>query len=295
MKYAELSAYLVAAPLYRPKQLEVTFGLPIVERPGGEGLPMRNPKELPVPEEVERYCPGTKCRKTTHWRWAGVPGSAERFGVGLKSIPYTCRNCGEQSFTVWIHVWLKDGVLFVEKVGQHPKLQIALPPDFEKALGESKDLYIRGMATRHAGYGIGALGYFRRLIDETIADMLGVLEAAMVETGVDPAAIETVQRARAGKVFDERVKLAAEAIPPNLKPGGMNPFADLYDLHSIGLHGLSDEECCDIVDAMDEAMKYVYTELKGRTEGAARYKEAATKIHQTVAKLSAQKQGQAGT
>ncbi len=46
---------------------------------------------------------------------------------------------------------------------------------------------------------------------------------------------------------------------------------------------------------MDEAMKYVYTELKSRTEGAVRYKEAATKIHQTIGKLRAREEGGAGT
>jgi len=286
MKYSELAKYLVEAPLYQPKQLEVAFGktTELVEH---QGFLVEEESGIPVPEEVERYC--TTCRSATNWRWDGLPGSAEVIELGLKWIPYRCRNCGKESFSVWIRVWLSEGKVFVEKVGQYPKLGIALPADFEEALGASRGLYIKGMTSRHAGYGIGALAYFRRIIDDTIADILGVLEAAMVEADANADAIETVRRARAGKVFDEKVKLAAEAIPPNLKPGGMNPFTDLYDLYSIGLHGLSDEECCEIVDAMDEAMKYIYTELKNRTEGAARYKDAAMKIHQTVAKLRSRK------
>jgi len=117
--------------------------------------------------------------------------------------------------------------------------------------------------------------------------MLGVLETTMVATGADSASVETVRRAKAGKVFDEKVKLAAEAVPPHLKPGGVNPFADLYELYSIGLHALSDEDCCEIVDAIDQAMKYVYTELKGQAEGAAQYKAAAAKIQNTINRLRA--------
>jgi len=112
-----------------------------------------------------------------------------------------------------------------------------------------------------------------------------VLEAAMVETGADPAAVEAVRRARAGKVFDERVRLAAEVMPGHLKPGGMNPFALLYELQSIGLHERSDEECCDIVDAMDRSLKFVYTQLKTHTEDAKAYEAAAKNINATVAKL----------
>jgi len=84
-------------------------------------------------------------------------------------------------------------------------------------------------------------------------------------------------------------------MPGHLKPGGMNPFALLYELQSFGLHERSDEECCDIADAMDEAMKYVFTELKSRTEGAAQYKQAATKIQKALAEQRARKEGQAGT
>jgi hypothetical protein len=230
-----------------------------------------------------------------NWRWNGIPGSAEQLSAGLNHVGYECRNCGKSKLHVWVRVWLNEGRVFVEKVGQYPKLGISLPAAFEKALGKSKVLYIKGMATRHQGYGIGALAYLRRVIDDTIDEMLRILEAAMVETSADTEAIGKVQQARAGKVFEERVKLAAEAIPDHLKPGGANPFAHLYDLHSAGLHAMSDEECCEIVDEMDEAMKYVYTELKGRTEAAARYKDAAKKIQDTLAKARARKEGGVST
>jgi hypothetical protein len=58
---------------------------------------------------------------------------------------------------------------------------------------------------------------------------------------------------------------------------------------------LSDEECCDIVDAVDQAMKYVHTELKKRTENAAQYKAAATKIQQKLAGQRARREGRAGS
>ncbi len=257
MKYAELPSFLAEAPLYQPKPLEdVTFGERGPEATS-EGLPRKRETGFPAPKELSRRCVSPKCAKVTNWSWSGIPGSAEYIRPGLNLLTYECRNCGEHTFSVWVR-FSGDRMrrhIYAEKIGQYPKLGITLPPEFEKALGAAKDLYIRGITSRHAGYGIGALGYFRRVIDDTIHDMLSVLEAAMAETGAAAEALETVRAARAGKVFDEKVKLAAEVIPAHLKPGGINPFADLYDLYSIGLHKLSDEECCDIVDAMDEAMK----------------------------------------
>ena len=58
---------------------------------------------------------------------------------------------------------------------------------------------------------------------------------------------------------------------------------------------LSDAECCDIVDGMDAATRYAYTELKARTEGAATYKAAAANIQATLAKHRDRREGRAGT
>jgi len=291
MKYAELPKYIAEGPLYQPKHLEIPSVAEAAVIVENRGIRRARFAGFPVPKELaDHHCP--RCGKPQNWRWDGIPGGAETASPGINQIPYECKNCGTEPLIVWLRVWVEKDRVMVEKVGQYPKLAIALPTDFEKALGDSKSHYIKGMASRHAGYGIGALGYFRRVIDDTIGEMLGVLEAAMIETGADPTAIETVRRAKAGKVFEERVKLAAEALPAHLKPGGMNPFADLYDLHSAGLHAMSDEECSAIVDAMDTAMKYVYTELKGHAEGAAQYKAAATTIQQTLAAVRAKKSGQ---
>lgn len=43
--------------------------------------------------------------------------------------------------------------------------EVTLSKEFEKALGARADLYRKGMTARHNGYGIGALPYFRRLIE----------------------------------------------------------------------------------------------------------------------------------
>lgn len=92
-----------------------------------------------------------------------------------------------------------------------------------------------------------------------------------------------------GKGFGSRtkVKIAGEVIPSHLKPGGVNPFGDLYELLSIGLHDLSDDECCDIVDAMDGSLRFICTRLKAHAAEAKSYEVAAKDINAKLAKLKA--------
>jgi len=286
LNFSELPQFFAEAPLYQVRLLENVP--PSGEVVDAETLRIER-RRIMVPKDLHRDC--SRCGKGQNWLWNGIPGSAEYIEAGQRVISYQCMNCRKAYFSVWCRFWVQDGKLCVEKIGQHPKPTISLPPAFEKALGESRGRYIKGMLNRHNNHGIGALAYFRRIIEDTVDDMLGVLEAAMVETRADTAAIAKVQEARAGTIFEVKAKLAADAIPEPLKPGGWNPFGDLHKLYSIGVHDLSDEDCCEIVDGIDNAMKYVYTELKSRTQAAADYRDAAATIQQKLAELRSRKEG----
>src|SRR5260370_38689927 len=106
------------------------------------------------------------------------------------------------------------------------------------------------MTLRHNTYGIGPLTYFRRVIEDTTDEMLDLLEEAMTATGADPAALAALKQAKDGRRFEDRVKIAAEVLPANLRPNNINPFGDLYQLLSIGLHDLTDEQCCETLATM---------------------------------------------
>jgi len=271
MRYADFPAFLVSAALYREETIE---DAPV--QYGGGGY------EMKVPQVVDRECP--QCGMTKWKITSGAYGGTIR--QGFHELTYQCKNCEKSTLQIWVLWWRHDnGITKVMKGGQYPKLEITIPKEFAKALGDKRSLYLKGMTSRHSGYGIGALTYFRRLIEDTTDEMLDLLEEAMRTTKADPAAIETVQKAKGGTRFEDKVKIAAEVLPAHLKPGGINPFADLYALLSIGLHDLTDEQCCDIVDAMDRSLKFIYTQIKTHAEDAKAYEQAAKSIHDTVAKL----------
>lgn len=282
MILAEVGSFLVSAPLYRDVVVEDVSLLPLTMRsslPAMGSPPTVEKYGIELPALVDRDCP--KCGPTK-WRKATEHPHPE----GLVTLWFGCQNCREERFAVWLVVTIlgKDRVRLT-KAGQYPRLEVTLPRAFQEALGDRVSLYRKGMTSRHSGYGIGALTYFRRLIEDTTDEMLDFLEQALVAADEAHPALQHLQNTRAGRAFEDKVKLAAEVLPPHLRPGGANPFGDLYDLLSIGLHGLSDEECCDVVDGMDESLKFIYTRLKTHAQEERTYKDAVQKIHEKVSKL----------
>src|SRR5207244_740991 len=83
-------------------------------------------------------------------------------------------------FLVWFQLRMKDGEPTAVKWGQTPALSIAIPKEAEKALGDYADLWKKGMRSRHQGYGIGALAYFRRVVEGATGKLLGLLAESML-------------------------------------------------------------------------------------------------------------------
>jgi hypothetical protein len=108
----------------------------------------------------------------------------------------------------------REDRLVYEKFGQYPAFEINPPKELAKALTpERLALYKKGKTSRHHGYGLGALVYFRRLVEDTTDELLDLLVTAMRDTGSDDAAVVPIIEAKAGRVFDEKVKIVGAASP----------------------------------------------------------------------------------
>lgn len=80
--------------------------------------------------------------------------------------------------------------------------------------------------------------------------------------------------------------IAGEVMPANLRPNNVNPFGDLYKLLSIGLHDRTDDECCEIVGAMDDSLKFIYTQLTTHMEASKAYEAGTGKVAALLAKMN---------
>ena len=74
------------------------------------------------------------------------------------------------------------------------------------------------------------------------------------------------------------MRIAGEVMPANLRPNNVNPFGDLYKLLSIGVHDRTDDECCEIVGAMDDSLKFIYAQLTTHMEASKAYEAGTGKV-----------------
>ena len=70
------------------------------------------------------------------------------------------------------------------------------------------------------------------------------------------------------------MRIAGEVMPANLRPNNVNPFYDR-----------TDDECCEIVGAMDDSLKFIYTQLTTHMEASKAYEAGTGKVAALLAKM----------
>jgi len=168
---------------------------------------------------------------------------------------------------------------FFSKIGQHPPLEERVAPELARQIdAENLDFYKKGLRCRNFNFGVGALAYLRRVVENRMNDILDRLCAAAAEAGFAADELKGLEDAKRSKRFDDKVAYAAKILPPYLKPGGQNPIDLLHDLASEGIHTKSDVECIEIFDRSRIALEYVLRELQVRKEDAKAFAESLREL-----------------
>ncbi len=257
-----LSWFVTDAPLYRIVKVS-------------RGVSSETVAKDILPKKVRMQC--DECQgDATNWAISeGGHGKANT----LTSVVYQCQNCQNSQITMYFYFTPHQGELHLEKIGQFPKFEVKPPKELSKALGKHRTLYIKGVTLRHHNYGLGALIYFRRLVEETADELLDLLENVALEAeGSNQEALAVIKQARKAQRFEDKVKVAAEALPQHLRSGGMNPLGLLHDLLSYDIHEGTDEDAIEIVDEMDKILEYLFTELKIHAQTRTGYTESIKKL-----------------
>jgi hypothetical protein len=262
-----LARFLVSAPLYRRTEIantEITEYANYVQ------------SDVLLPETVKRDC--VSCGAIMSWDFTTRGQSRKLNENSLNGVTYTCRNC-KRTFSVWI-AWAEvNGKVVFEKYGHVPKFEVNPPKQLEKSLGPYLGFWRKGMTMRHHGYGLGALVYFRRIVEGITKTLLEMLADAMGASNEPPDSVSGVRDLIDAKhPFEKKMELAAIMIPRHLRPGGANPFQAIFEIVSGGMHADTDEECCDLVDALADAMALLFAKLNSHIEEQKNFTEAAKKI-----------------
>lgn len=185
---------------------------------------------------------------------------------------YTCRNCGA-SQQHYQFIWReKEKYNVFIKVGQYPVLSIEPSPELQKALGsEDSSLYKKSLINFQFGHGIGAVAYFRRVLENKINALLDLIADAARNENASAELLTTLEAVMSSHRVEDKIKVASEVLPAHLKPGGHNPLDKLYAPLSAGLHGESDDQCLPTFADAKFVFEYLFKNLTESNEEARKY------------------------
>jgi hypothetical protein len=235
-------------------------------------------QEVGWPKSLSLHCDHELCRKVTTWTQHRMN---PQFSVG----GYKCGLCHEREVVYWFD-WNRsikaDAVSHsyvheVRKIGQTPAWSVAVSKGIQDALNtEALPFYKKAQICLSQNFGLGAVAYFRRVVEIITADLIDLIEQAanLDPANPDTSALEAVAQARASHQASDRLKLVASVIPAHLKPGGKNPLAALYEVYSEGVHQLSDEESSGVALTMHASIEYLIPGLAEQLKAAHVYQTA---------------------
>jgi hypothetical protein len=243
------------------------------------------------PTRVSLHCDGT-CGKETTWAKRIDPQYVDLEGVagGFKWVWYICALCTKKYLVVVYReaehkrrpvkrqastVRLPNTpppmvtvVTKVQKFGQYPAQSIDVPNGLQKNLGEEAiNLYKKGLVNRNSGYGLGAVTYIRRVVEDKTDELIEVAAQLAESHNVDAAIVKKIRSAMTERTtYDQKLKIAATVLPDALIVEGVNPLAELYSLVSEGVHALTEEQCIAVADETASVFEFIFTNLRAVTK-----------------------------
>lgn len=209
-----------------------------------------------LPETIELHCAG-ECGKVQTFERVVQRGDAEYDKGWGKVATYQCRNCGKKD-QKYMYFWGDSGFL---KVGQIPELREAIDTRLDAALGESRGLYNKAVRSRSLGFGIGALAYLRRIVEDSGDELMDLLRANKWNEWTQEEK-EQFEMAHTTYQYSQKIAYATEKIlPPAMSAQGRDSFAALHDVTSNGFHGKTEEECIEIFDRCNLIFAYSFRVL----------------------------------
>lgn len=199
--------------------------------------------------DLQLQCPGS-CQCISYCK--GIKKKAGKFFVGIGeeshgfptpcdiAIWYSCEKCGTQVKSYMVRFWsLKE----VQKIAEWPVFSPRTPAKLVTLIGPDRDFFLKGRRAEIEGLGIGAFGYYRRVIENQKNRLLDEIIRVARHVGAPPDTIDELEKAKAENQFSKAVESVKAAIPEVLYIKGHNPLTLLHSALSEGLHESSDEAC----------------------------------------------------
>ena len=127
-------------------------------------------------------------------------------------------------------------------------------------IGGDRELFLKGRRAENQALGIAAFAYYRRVVENQKARILGEMLRVATLVNAEESLIEELKAAQAESQFSKSVEMIKHGIPQVLLIQGHNPLTLLHGALSQGLHEKSDEHCLELATSI----RVVLTELAER-------------------------------
>ncbi len=232
---------------------------------------------LPV-VQINMECPTCKSNQTffmTNKYWENFSYSNVSVEGLVFRMAYMCAHC--QKFERIFYVKVDEEKQWVMKVGQYPAWEIKGEVNIEKLLGGHSEYYKKGLVCESQGYGIGAFGYYRRIVEEIIDRLLDEIGGLL--TGNDLTEYQdALNKTKVTIVTQEKIELVKDLLPPILRPDGMNPLSALHSTLSEGLHASSEDECLGYAETCREILVFLVNQVAASKAASKGFTESMRKL-----------------
>jgi hypothetical protein len=197
-------------------------------------------------------------------------------GVNFRLV-YLCSHCQKFERFFYVQAGGEKKAFWFMKVGQFPAWDVSGEPNIERLLGDHAGYYKRGLICESQGYGIGAFGYYRRIVEEIIDELLDEITDLLSGDELNDYQV-ALKKTKETIVTAEKIELVKDLLPAILRPDGMNPLSALHSALSQGLHAESDEECLDLAENCRRILIFLVDQVAASKQTAKSFTEGMRKL-----------------
>ena len=211
------------------------------------------------------FCPSEECNGSRVFRYEG-----EKRYIRPKDndffIDYICSNCrkSHKLFALRVEGPSAQNLVVLYKYGEMPPFGPPTPPRLLRLLEDQKSLFIKGRRCEIQGLGVGAFGYYRRVVENQKNRILDEIIKVSERLGAQQPALKLLADAKSENQFLKSITMVKDALPQALLINGHNPLTLLHSALSSGLHEQSDERCLELA----HDVRIVLAELSERLNQA---------------------------
>lgn len=172
-----------------------------------------------------------------------------------------CSFCNSYRLDYLINIFTTNGKkYYARKIGAYPPFEIKAEKNILNYLSEEhQEHYKKALMNFSTGYGIGAFAYLRRIVEETIRNIVqDVISLKLIgHEKVEEALIKYNKTHSMSALLDE----ISDYLPIVFSSVGDNPLKLIYNVASLGIHQLSEEECLEKAHYIDVLLKFIIKQI----------------------------------